>query len=83
MAKSRAQGAATFDGLTVESAPDNLDWWNPAHLQSMLSSGKIGIVVHYNETDCAGVRGDYQTEYGSKLSFICEDRALKKYRHFP
>jgi cysteinyl-tRNA synthetase, unknown class len=83
MAKSSAQGAATFDGLTVESASDNLDWWTPAHMQDMLSSGKIGIVVHYNETDCAAARNHYQTEYGSKLSFICEDRGLKKYRHFP
>jgi len=83
MAKSSAQGAATFDGLTVESAPDNLDWWNAADMRGMLSSGKIGIVVHYNEADCAAARTAYQTEYGSKLSFICEDRALKKYRHFP
>jgi endo-alpha-1,4-polygalactosaminidase (GH114 family) len=83
MAKSSAQGAATFDGLTVESAPDNLDWWNAADMRGMLSSAKIGIVVHYNETDCTAARTTYQTEYGSKLSFICEDRALKKYRHFP
>ena len=83
MAKSSAQGAANFDGLTVESAPGNLDWWESAHMQGMLSSGKIGIVVHYDETDCAGVRTTYQSKYGSKLSFICEDRALKKYRHFP
>jgi cysteinyl-tRNA synthetase, unknown class len=83
MAKSSAQGAANFDGLTVESAPGNLDWWDPVHMQGMLSSGKIGIVVHYDETDCAAVRTTYQTKYGSNLSFICEDRALKKYRHFP
>lgn len=83
MAKSSAQGATTFDGLTVESAPDNLDWWSAADMRGMLSSGKIGIVVHYNETDCPAARTHYQTEYGSKLSFICEDRALKKYRHFP
>jgi len=83
MAKSSAQGASDFDGLTVESAPDNKDWWESAHMTGMLSSGKIGIVVHYDESDCAGVRADYQTEYGNKLSFICEDKALKKYRHFP
>jgi len=83
MAKSSAQGASSFDGLTVESSPGNTDWWTPAHMQGMLTSGKIGIVVHYNESDCAGVRATYQTEYGNKLSFICEDKALKKYRHFP
>lgn len=83
MAKSSAQGASDFDGLTVESSPGNTDWWNAADLTGMLSSRKIGIVVHYNETDCASVRATYQAKYGSKLSFICEDRALKKYRHFP
>jgi hypothetical protein len=60
-----------------------MDWWTTADLQGMLSSAKIGIVVHYTETDCTAARTHYQTEYGSKLSFICEDRALEKYRHFP
>lgn len=83
MAKSSAQGAADFDGLTVESSPGNLDWWTPADMSGMLSSGRIGIVVHYDETNCAAVLTQYQSKYGSKLSFICEDRALKKYRHFP
>jgi hypothetical protein len=83
MAKSSAQGAADFDGLTVESSQADMDWWTPADMQGMLSSGKIGIVVHYDETDCASLLAHYQSEYGSKLSFICEDRALKKYRHFP
>jgi len=83
MAKSSAQGAADFDGLTVESTPEDKDWWEEADMQGMLSSGKIGIVVHYSESDCATVRATYQSKYTSKLSFICEDKALKKYRHFP
>lgn len=83
MAKSSAQGPSDFDGLTVESAPGNTDWWEQTHMQGMISSGKIGIVVHYDECDYAAVLGSYQSKYGSKLSFICEDRALKKYRHFP
>lgn len=83
MAKSSAQGASDFDGLTVESAPGNLDWWEASEMAGMLSAGKIGIVVHYDETDCAAARASYQAKYGGKLSFICEDRTLKKYRHFP
>jgi cysteinyl-tRNA synthetase len=83
MAKSSAQGATDFDGLTVESSQGDMDWWTPADMQGMLSSSKIGIVVHYDETDCAAILAHYQSEYGAKLSFICEDRALKKYRHFP
>ena len=83
MAKSSAQGATDFDGLTVESAPGDMDWWGQSDMQGMLSSGKIGIVVHYDESDCATVRATYQAEYGSELSFICEDKALRKYHHFP
>jgi|GEM_PF-536282 len=83
MAKSSAQGAGDFDGLTVESSPADMDWWSATDMQGMLSSGKIGIVVHYDETDCDSILSHYRSEYGSKLSFICEDRALKKYRHFP
>jgi cysteinyl-tRNA synthetase len=82
-AKSSAQGAADFDGLTVESSQGDMDWWTPSDMQAMLTSGKIGIVVHYDEANCAAVLAHYQTEYGPGLSFICEDRALRKYRHFP
>jgi hypothetical protein len=83
MAKSSAQGAGDFDGLTVESSRQEMDWWQPVHMKSMLEAGKIGIVVHYDESDCDGVRKSYQDKYGAKLSFVCEDRASKKYRHFP
>ena len=79
---ARLQRVATERGTTVEPAPDDMDWWTPSDMTLMLSTGRIGIVVHYNETDCAGVRATYQGEYGSKLSFICEDKGQKKYRHF-
>lgn len=82
MAKSSAQGAKDFDGLTVESYPDNKDWWTQSDLQDMLNKGGLGIIVHYNESDCQGVYDAYTEEYGNKLSFICEDKSLKKYVHF-
>ncbi len=83
MAKSSARGAADFDGLTVESSQDDMDWWSASEMTGMLSAGKPGIVVHYDETDCTKVRAQYQAKYGDELSFVCEDRALRRYRHFP
>lgn len=83
MGKSSTWGTTGFDGLTVESSPDDLDWWTTSELAGMLDAGKIGIVVHYDESACAATLAQYQSKYGSELSFICEDRALGKYRHFP
>jgi len=82
MAKSTTQGAEDFDGLTVESLPQEKDWWDHDDLQNILDAGRLGIIVHYNETDCQGIYDEYLGKYGNKLSFICEDRNLKKYVHF-
>jgi cysteinyl-tRNA synthetase len=82
MAKSTADGAADFDGLTVESYPDDMDWWSHDELQGMLDAGGLGLIVHYDATDCDAVLADYRAAYGPRLSFICEDRATKSYRHF-
>lgn len=82
MAKSTAEGAADFDGLTVESYPDDRDWWSHDELQGMLDAGRLGVVVHYDATDCDAVLAEYRALYGPRLSFICEDRATKAYRHF-
>jgi cysteinyl-tRNA synthetase, unknown class len=83
MGKSSTWGTNRFDGLTVESSRDDMDWWTATELSGVLAAGKPGIVVHYDESDCAGVRAQYQSKYGGGLSFICEERALGKYRHFP
>jgi cysteinyl-tRNA synthetase len=82
MAKNTRQGAAGFDGGTFESYNDDLDWWETAHLVGFLNDGKLGIIVHYDETDCDGTYDDYKVTYGADLSYICEDRATEKYRHY-
>lgn len=82
MAKNTRQGAESFDGGTFESYPDDLNWWETNHLQGFLNQDQIGIIVHYDESDCAGVYSDYQGTYGSKLSFICESSSTQQYVHF-
>ncbi len=82
MAKNTTNGAEDFDGVTMESYSDEKDWWDHDELRDMLDRGGLGVIVHYDEDDCAGVLNDYRAEYGTKLSYICEDRALRSYRHF-
>lgn len=82
MAKNTTEGAADFDGVTMESYSDEKDWWADSELQGMLDKGGLGVIVHYDEKNCGGVRSAYETKYGKKLSFICEDPAIKGYRHY-
>ena len=82
MAKSTVEGADMFDGATYESYADGLNWWDEAGAKRFLATNRPVIVVHYDDTDCAGTYRWYQDIYGSKLSFICEDAGIKKYRHF-
>ncbi len=82
MAKSTTYGDSRFDGLTLESYVDEKDWWEKGELKNILRNDKLGIIVHYDEKRCNEVYEDYQEKYGTKLSFICEDRNLRKYRHY-
>jgi hypothetical protein len=82
MAKSTAEGASNFDGGTFESYPEEMDWWEHDYLQEYLDAGKLGVVVHYAESDCSGILATYQKEYGDKVSFICEDNTEQGYLHF-
>ncbi len=82
MAKNTRKGATMFDGGTYESYPNEKDWWDTIGLQSFLQEGKLGIIVHYNEKNCDNIYKQYQNTYGKTLSFICEDKKLKKYTHY-
>lgn len=82
MAKSTVEGADLFDGVTYESYPDEQNWWDHGGASQFISDGKLVVVVHYDEADCAGVLADYQAIYGPSLSFICEDPAANGYVHF-
>ena len=81
MAKSTVDSAESFDGATYESYEDDRNWWDEAGAKSFLAADKPVVIVHYDATDCDAVLADYQQIYGPKLSFICEDRALRRYRH--
>ena len=82
MAKNTRRGAEGFDGGTFESYVDGINWWNSPHLKGFLAAGQLGVIVHYDESDCSAVYSSYQGDYGSGLSFLCEDPAVTGYRHY-
>lgn len=82
MAKSTTRGISAPAGATFESYPGDKNWWAEAELQAVLDGGGLGVVVHYNEADCDGVFGWYLERYGERLSFLCEDREARAYRHY-
>ena len=82
MAKSTVDGASSFDGVTYESYNNNKNWWDIDGAKSFLDNNKLVIINHYNESDCDSVYKEYQSIYGDKISFICEDTTTKKYIHY-
>jgi len=82
MAKNLVENASNFDGVLYESYNDDKNWWDQSGAQSFLDDGKLVIINHYNEIDCGKVYSEYKGIYNNNLSFICEDRNLKKYVHF-
>ena len=72
MAKNTVAGGDVFDGATYESYADEKNWWDTQGTADFLSEGKLVIIVHYGEDNCAGVYQDYVAQYGANLSFICE-----------
>lgn len=81
MAKNTRDGAEAFDGGTFESYPDELDWWEHDDLQSFLDEGRLAVMFHYDEPDCADVTLWYRQRYGSGLSVLCEDPSVGGYAH--
>jgi len=83
MAKNTVEGFESFDGVLYESFSNEKNWWDNEGTKAFLNAGKLVIINHYNESDCDGVYAYYKSFYGSdKISFICEDRNLKKYKHY-
>ncbi len=82
MAKNTREGASSFDGGTFESYNNQKDWWEKSHLTGYLDEGKIGVIIHYNENNCDDVYEDYKKIYGNNLSYVCEDRNLKRNIHY-
>jgi hypothetical protein len=83
MAKNTVEGFETFDGVLYESYSDEKNWWDTEGTKNFLDAEKLVIINHYNESDCDAVYTEYKSFYNSeKLSFICEDIATKKYKHY-
>jgi len=83
MAKNTVDGFAQFDGVLYESFHAEKNWWNIQGTRDFINAGKLVIINHYNETDCDGVYAEYKNFYNSqKISFICEDVATQKYKHY-
>jgi len=83
MAKNTVDGFESFDGVLYESYSHEKNWWDTDGTKRFLNAGKLVIINHYKEADCDGVYAEYKTLYGSdKISFICEDVATQKYKHY-
>lgn len=82
MAKNTVTEAESFDGVLYESGAKNKNWWNTEDTKDFLDKEKFVIINHYNEGHCNKTYLDYMQYYNEDISFICEDRKLKKYVHF-
>ena len=83
MAKNIVEGFNDFDGVLYESSSTNKNWWDTEGTKSFLKQKKLVIINHYNEDDCDAIYTEYKKTYQTEdLSFICEDKRLKKYRHY-
>jgi len=83
MAKNTVDGFENFDGVLYESFHTEKNWWDNEGTKAFLNAGKLVIINHYNETDCDGVYKEYKSIYkNDNISFICEDRNLKRYKHY-
>ncbi len=82
MAKNgRPAGDDRFDGGTFESFAHDLDWWSHDALQSFVDAGDLAIVVHYRDRRCDDVGRYYRLAYGTGVSMLCADPAVRGYRH--
>ena len=83
MAKNTVEGFESFDGVLYESFSNEKNWWDNEGTKAFLNTGKLVIINHYNEIDCDGIYKEYKSIYKSdNISFICEDRNLKRYKHY-
>jgi len=83
MAKNTVDNFPQFDGVIYESFHDEKNWWDTQATREFLAAGKLVIINHYNESRCDAVYAEYINFYDNEnISFICEDTATKKYKHY-
>ena len=82
MAKNKNLGLE-FDSITFESYSSEKNWWVNSDLSHFVDTGKLVVIVHYNERRCGAVLNWYRKKYSTKeISFICENRRKRKYLHY-
>jgi len=81
MAKSTNFDDSIFDGLTLESYPDDKNWWAENEVKGTLWHNGLAVIVHYDEQYCDKVHDFYKQKYGEKISFLCAKKDTGKYLH--
>lgn len=82
MAKNTFRGIDNFDGITLESYDYLFNWWPNEDLISWLDTGKLALVVHYDDENPPQSYLSYKGTYGENLLIIIESKILKSYVHF-
>lgn len=82
MAKNTVHEALNFDGVLYESFHNELDWWEHDEADAFIASGKLVIINHYNEKFPNKTYAHYVSLYSNNISFISEDKKLKRYVHY-
>jgi len=82
MAKNTGREADLFEGITCESYNDDLNWWSESEFKDFLAQGKLGLIVHYKESNPEAAYKKYQDIYGKNLLFMAESTATKEYVNF-
>ena len=80
VAKSTVEGAEIFDGVTYESYPDDMNWWDEDRGRRFLKSGKPMIIIHCGESICAATQAQNVKIFGNSLSFLCKSRSANGYQ---
>lgn len=82
MAKNTFRDIDNFDGITLESYDYLFNWWSNEDLISWLDTGKLALVVHYDDENPPQSYLSYKGTYGEDLLIIIESKILKSYVHF-
>lgn len=82
MAKNTTIGAELFHGVTYESYSNDQNWWPESELKNFLNLGKIGLIIHYNESNPLAIYEKYQNIYGTNLLFMAESKSTKEYINY-
>jgi endo-alpha-1,4-polygalactosaminidase (GH114 family) len=82
MAKNTFRDIESFDGITLESYDYLYNWWSKKDLKAFMKTGKLALIVHYNDENPPQTYMNYEGTYGQNLLLIIESKILQSYVHF-